>query len=112
MTKIQEAGALNLESLDFIRTTHDREELLDEYASYQDEEKNLSFKNLLWTFSVVFVVLILFLTKVAISNIVYKKSISLYKIEKELEYLSVQQKDIIAKIQKKRYKLVLADLQK
>ena len=112
MTKIQEVGALNLESLDFTRIKEDKEELLEEYSSYQEEEKNLSIKNLLWTFVAMGVVLLFLLTKVAISNMVYKKSIEITKIEKELEYLEVQQKDIISKIQKKRYQLVLADLQK
>ena len=110
MTKIQGVGAPNLESLDFVKVLEDKEELLEEYDSHVKKGGNLTFKNLLYTYGVVFIVLFLFILKIAIANQVYKKSISIYKMEKELEFLRVQKRDIVEKIQQKRYQIEMADV--
>ena len=105
MTKIQGVEAPNLESLDFVKVLDDREQLLDEYDLHIHQEENLTFKNLLYTYGVVFVVLFFFILKIAVANQVYKKSISIQHMEKELEFLRVQKRDIIEKIQNKRYQV-------
>jgi len=110
LTKIQGVGAPNLESLDFVKILKDKEELLEEYDQHIKEEENLSFKNLLYTYGVVFVVLFFFIVKIAIANQIYMKSISIYKMERELEFLRVQKRDIIENIQQKRYQIEMADV--
>jgi len=111
LTKIQGVGAPNLESLDFVKVIEDKKELLEEFDSVVNEEQNITFKNLLYTFGVFFAVLGLFVAKIAIANQVYKKSISIHKLERELEFLKVQRKDIVEKLQEKRYSVeVLNDL--
>jgi hypothetical protein len=110
LTKIQGVGAPNLESLDFVKVLEDKEELLEEYDQYVKEGGNLTLKNILYTYGVVFVILSVFIVKIAIANQVYKKSISIYKMEKELEFLRVQKRDIIEKIQRKRYQVEMADV--
>jgi Na+-transporting methylmalonyl-CoA/oxaloacetate decarboxylase gamma subunit len=112
LTRIQGVEVPNLESLDFIKVLEDKEELLKEYDSHIQEVKNLTFKNLLYTYGVVFVVLFLFILKIAIANQVYNKSISIYKMEKELEFLKVQERDIVEKIQKKRYQIEMVNVRK
>jgi len=97
-------------SLDFVKVLEDKEELLEEYEQHLKEEENLTFKNLLYTYAFVFIVLALFITKIAIANQIYKKSISIYKMERELEFLRTQKKDIIEKIQQKRYQIEMADV--
>jgi len=110
LTKIQEVGVRNLESLDFVKVLDDKQELLEEYDSHIKEGGNLTFKNLLYTYSVVFLVLSFFILKIAIANQVYKKSISIYNMEKELEFLRVQKRDIIEQIQHKRYQVEMVDV--
>jgi len=110
LTKIQEVEVRNLESLDFVKVLDDKQELLEEYDSHIKSEGNLTFKNLLYTFAVFFVVLAFFILKIAIANQVYKKSISIYNMEKELEFLIVQKRDIIENIQHKRYQIEMADV--
>ena len=110
MTKIQGVEAPNLESLDFVKVLKDKEELLEEYDRHIKEGENLTFKNLLYTYAVVFAVLSFFILKIAIANQIYKKSISIYKMERELEFLRVQKRDIIEKIQHKRYQIEMADV--
>ncbi len=109
MTKIQGVEALNLGSLDFVKLSDDKGKLLDEYKTTLEEDKNLSFKNLLYSILAMFMVLVLYIPKIYIANQIYKKSISLYKIEKELEYLRIEKKDILRKIQQKRYKFEVVD---
>ncbi len=112
MTKIQGVEAPNLESLDFVKVLEDRQELLSEYDSVVQQEVNLTFKNLLYTFGVVFVVLGLFISKISIANQVYKKSISIHNLERELEFLKIQKKDIVEALQEKRYKIeIINELQ-
>ena len=109
MTKIQGVEALNLGSLDFVKVLDDKDKLLEEYDSLLESEKNLSFKNLLYALLAVFLVLALYIPKIYIANQIYKKSISLYKMEKELEYLSVEKKEILSKIQQKKYRVEVID---
>ena len=109
MTKIQGVEALNLGSLDFVKVLDDKDKLLEEYDSLLESEKNLSFKNLLYALLAVFLVLALYIPKVYIANQIYKKSISLYKMEKELEYLIVEKKEILSKIQQKKYRVEVID---
>jgi len=110
LTKIQGAEVPNLESLDFIDVSEDKKELLEEYDSYIQQESNLTVKNLLYTYAIVFVILALFILKIAIANQVYKKSISIYKMERELAFLRAQKRDIIEKIQRKRYQVEMVDV--
>ncbi len=109
MTKIQGVEALNLGSLDFVKLSDEKDKLLHEYGDAIEFEKNISFKNLLFTLGIVFVVLALYIPKIFIANQIYKKSISLYKMDKELEFLSMQKKEIINKIQQKKYRFEVVD---
>jgi len=103
LTKIQGVEALNLGSLDYTRLSNDKDSLLDGYSEIVENESNLSFKNLLYSLGVVAFILALYVPKIFIANQIYKKSITIFKMEKELEYLRVEKKDILRKIEKKKY---------
>ncbi len=109
MTKIQGVEALNLGSLDFVKLSEDKDRLLEEYETTLEVEKNISFKNFLFLLGIVGVVLALYIPKIFIANQIYKKSISLYKMDKELEFLSMQKKEILNKIQQKKYRVEVVD---
>ena len=105
MTKIQGVEALNLGSLNFVRTINEKDRLLDGFNEVLEGEANLSFKNLLYTLGAVGFVLALYTPKIYITNQIYKKSISLQRLEKELEYLRVERKEILRKIEHKKYQV-------
>jgi len=109
LTKIQGVEALNLGSLDFVKLSEDKDRLLEEYETTLEVEKNISFKNFLFLLGIVGVVLALYIPKIFIANQIYKKSISLYKMDKELEFLSMQKKEILNKIQQKKYRVEVVD---
>lgn len=104
MTKIQGVEVRDLESLSFISHKDERTELLHEYDEEYIEDKNISFKNILYTYLAVIVVLLLFLPKIVVANKIYVKSISIHKMERELEFLKVQKRTIEGALQEKKYK--------
>jgi len=105
LTKIQGVEAQNLESLDFVKIIEDREQLLQGYEDSLKEVENLNFKNFIFAFMIFFGGLLIFLPKVIVGNMIYKKSIHINKLEKELKFLLVQNREISQKLEKIIYKI-------
>jgi len=104
LTKIQGVEVRDLEFLSFSNINEDRIELLQEYDKEYIEDKNISFKNILYTYLAVIAVLLIFLPKIVVANKIYVKSISIHKMERELEFLKVQKRTIEGALQEKKYK--------
>jgi cell division protein FtsL len=103
LNKTTEAEALSSEYSDLQVEDSGRQELLDDHDRELSKDKNLSLKNLLYTYLLVILMLMVFIPKIIVANEVYKTSISIQQKEKQLEFLNIQKRDLELELQKKLY---------
>jgi cell division protein FtsL len=111
LQETREVEARNLESLD-LSSQKDREILLEEYEKESKRVKNITFKNLIWTFILFFLVLAVTLPKIYISNQIYYLSKEINTLYHQYTALKEEKAHLKRKLESIRYRVeVLDDLE-
>ncbi len=109
MEKIQEPEVQNSDSLKLNSNTKAKSELLLQLDKEQKREKNISFGSLIWTYIVVFFVLLFLLPKIYISNQIYYISKDINKKYHKYTALREENRFLKKKIEQLQYQNQIVD---
>jgi cell division protein FtsL len=110
LTKIQEVEAPSSESFSSPKQgVREKDLLLEAYDEEQSRVKNISFKNLLYVYMVIFLVLVLILPKVYISNQIYYTSKEVTQLYHTYMILKEENAHIQRELELIRYQVEVLD---
>ncbi len=103
----QEAEVQNSDYLDSFKSEKDL--LLQEYEREQKRAKNITFKNLIYTYVVIFLVLLVVLPKIYISNQIYYTSREINSLYHKYTALKEENEALKRKLDGIRYQINVLD---
>jgi cell division protein FtsB len=106
LQETQEAEVQNLESFDL---KSDKELLLDEYEHEEKRSKNITFRELLYIYLALFVILAIILPKIYISNQIYYLSKDINSMYHKYTALKEEREALKRELENIRYKINVID---
>lgn len=107
MQKTQEVEVQNLESLK--PTKSEKYILLDEYEKEQNRAKNITFRNLIYVYLVIFLVLLVVLPKIYLSNQIYYTSKEINTMYHKYTALKEEKAYLQRQLEAIRFKIEILD---
>jgi len=110
LQKIQEVEVVNSESLkQDKRDMREKDFLLDEYDEALNQVENISFKNLIFVYITIVLVLVLLLPKIYISNQIYYSSKKINTLYNTYTALKEENSHLKRELESVRYQLEVLD---
>ncbi len=107
MPEIPEAEAPSSDSFDLDRS--EKETLLEEYAKERKRVKNISFRNLLYLYLMIFLLLAILMPKIYISNQIYYLSRNINDMYHKYTALLEEQAALQRELERIRYRINVID---